>query len=163
MCSAEGWTQQEGFSFLHASFVRSFQGPHGLTHTHKPRKGVRGRRSCVLATRLFAEKRLNAVTHRSRGDTPRCEVKQEGADSPSDSTKHTDEHKGRFLASFLWRTYVCSEAPHSWDRDRVRSRQFRIKSPEEINSSRGLLTTSQVKSIHKQQTTIRQPIECDLT
>ena len=26
-------------------FVRSFQGPHGQTHTHKPRKGVRGRRS----------------------------------------------------------------------------------------------------------------------
>ena len=27
------------------SFVRSFQGPRGQTHTHKPRKGVRGRRS----------------------------------------------------------------------------------------------------------------------
>jgi len=27
------------------SFVRSFQGPLGQTHTHKPRKGVRGRRS----------------------------------------------------------------------------------------------------------------------
>ena len=26
-------------------FVRSFQGPYGQTHTHKPRKGVRGRRS----------------------------------------------------------------------------------------------------------------------
>ena len=23
-----------------SSFVRSFQGPHGQTHTHKPRKGV---------------------------------------------------------------------------------------------------------------------------
>ena len=27
------------------SFVRAFQGPRGQTHTHKPRKGVRGRRS----------------------------------------------------------------------------------------------------------------------
>ena len=26
-------------------FLRSFQGPLGQTHTHKPRKGVRGRRS----------------------------------------------------------------------------------------------------------------------
>ena len=47
--------------FLEVSFVRSFLGPHGQTHTHKPRKGVRGRRSHL---------RLSGTEFRERGFSP---------------------------------------------------------------------------------------------
>ena len=155
---AEGWTQQEGFSFLHAPLRSVVSGPSRPdTHPQAPKR--RAWEAFLRSGHTFICRKTVKRTPTGPVETHRGRRRH----SPSDSTKHTDEHKGRFLASFLWRTYVCSEAPHSWDRDRVRSRQFRIKSPEDINSSRGLLTTSQVKAIHKQQTTIRQPIECDLT
>ena len=38
-----GGTQVLRFTFGYLGFLRSFQGPLGQTHTHKPRKGVRGR------------------------------------------------------------------------------------------------------------------------
>jgi hypothetical protein len=43
--SREGMRRRDVPSRRRDSFVRSFQGPLGQTHTHKPRKGVRGRRS----------------------------------------------------------------------------------------------------------------------
>ena len=40
-----------------SSFIRTFQGPLGQTHTHKPRKGVRVRRSQTLSPPSASESR----------------------------------------------------------------------------------------------------------
>ena len=51
------------------SFVRS-QGPHGQTHTHKPRKGVRGRRSHRHISHTLTGASLNRCGVRAQGAQP---------------------------------------------------------------------------------------------